>query len=307
LKRQPLDLLPFMEKLVTLLTRILPEHIQIELDHAAKAYFIQADPTRMQQVIMNLVVNARDAMPDGGHLRIKLAHLHTRESRPMPVQDLPPGDWVQIEVADSGSGIPPEALPQIFEPFFTTKAVGQGTGLGLAQVYGIVQQHDGYIDIITQVGQGTSFFLYFPAFNTGESAAETPDRSVLQLGQGQKVLLVEDDPATRQALLDSLILLNYEVVAASNGREALAILATKGDEVELVLSDTVMPEMGGVALYHALREQKLSIPIVLLTGHPLSKEMENLQALGLAGWLPKPLDLANLSYLLAEILTGQIH
>lgn len=303
LERQPLDLLPFMENLATLLDRTLPEHIQIELDHAAEEYLIHADPSRMQQVMMNLAVNARDAMPEGGYLQMRLAHVCTEASRPVLVRDLPPGDWVQIEVADSGSGIPPEALPLIFEPFFTTKNVGQGTGLGLAQVYGIVQQHEGYIDVTTKVGQGTTFTLYFPVLATGERAAGMADKALLQPGQGQRLLVVEDNPATRQALVDSLTFLNYEVMEAVNGREALTILAAKTDEIALVLSDAVMPEMGGVALFHAMQQQKLTIPMVLLTGHPLGKEMENLESLGLAGWLSKPPDLINLSYLLAKVLT----
>ncbi len=302
LERQPCDLLPFMKKLVALLERTLPEHIQIELTHADDAYFIQADPSRMQQVVMNLAVNARDAMPEGGLLRIRLAHLHTQNPTPTSVQDLPPGNWIQIEVADSGSGIPPQALTHIFEPFYTTKEKGRGTGLGLAQVYGIVQQHEGYIDVVTQVGQGTTFVLYFPALNTDVNVMDMPDKSELRLGRGQKILLVEDDPVTRGALFHSLTLLNYEAMVAANGREALAILATKADEVELILSDTIMPEMGGIALFHAIKKQNLPIPVVLLTGHPLSKEMENLQSLGLAGWLPKPPDLINLSCLLAEAL-----
>lgn len=303
LERQPFDLSPFMEKLVTLLARTLPEHIQIDLVHTAESYFIQADISRIQQVIMNLAINARDAMPGGGYLRMRLAHLHTREARPLSLQELPPGDWVQIEVADSGGGIPAPVLPHIFEPFFTTKGVGQGTGLGLAQVYGIVQQHGGYIDVTTKVGQGTTFFLYFPALLVGRQRPAAPDKEAMRMGQGQRILLVEDNPTMREALRDSLTMLNYEVVTAVNGREALTYLETKADEVKLILSDTVMPEMGGAALYHTLRERNLTTPVVLLTGHPLSKEMEKLQALGLAGWLPKPPNLVTLSHLLAKILS----
>jgi PAS domain S-box-containing protein len=303
LDRQPLDLLPFIEKLVTLLERTLPEHILIELDYVTDTYFIQADPTRMQQVMMNLALNARDAMPAGGHLHFRLAHVQTEEPKPMTVQELPPGNWIQIEVTDSGSGIPPELLSNIFEPFFTTKEQGQGTGLGLAQVYGIVQQHEGYIDVVTETGQGTTFFLYFQAFDTGEEIISTPDRSELQMGQGQKILLVEDNQSTQKALRESLILLNYEVMAAANGREALAILEIMADDIDLVLSDVVMPEMGGVALFHAMRERNLAMPVVLLTGHPLGKELDNLKALGLAGWFAKPINLVNMSYLLAELLS----
>ncbi len=304
LERQPLDLLPFMEKLVTLLERTLPEHILVELFHTAEAYFIQADPSRIQQVLMNLAVNARDAMPEGGSLKIRLAHMQSDKPKPMSVQDLPPGEWVQIEVTDSGDGIPQEILAHIFEPFFTTKKVGEGTGLGLAQVYGIVQQHEGYIDVTTEVAQGTSFLLYFPALNIDTNTMEFPDKVELQLGQGQRVLLVEDNQATREALQDSLDQLNYDVLAATNGREALDILATEATEIDLILSDVVMPEMGGVALFHAIKEQNLTIPMVLLTGHPLGKEMENLKAMGLSGWLQKPPNLVNLSYLLAEILAN---
>jgi two-component system, cell cycle sensor histidine kinase and response regulator CckA len=302
LERRPLDLLSFMENLATLLKRTLPEHIQIELDHAAETYFIHADPSRIQQVMMNLAVNARDAMPEGGHLQIKLAHVQTEAPKPMPVRDMPPGNWVQIEITDSGDGIPPESLPHIFEPFFTTKEVGQGTGLGLSQVYGIVQQHEGFIDVATKVRQGTTFTLYFPALVTGERTADIADRASLQSGQGQRLLIVEDDPTIRQALVDSLTFLNYEVMEAVNGREALTILAAKADEIALVLSDAVMPEMGGVALFHAIQQKKLNIPVVLLTGHPLSKEMENLETLGLTGWLSKPPDLVNLSHILAKAL-----
>lgn len=304
LERQPLDLLTFVENVVTLLERTLPEHIQIELTHAAGPYFILADPSRMQQVMMNLAINARDAMPEGGRLQIRLSHVQTGKFARMPVRDMPPGNWIEMAVSDSGSGISLEVLSHVFEPFFTTKEVGQGTGLGLAQVYGIVQQHKGYIDVATKVGRGTTFLLYFPTLNTGENSLGKAHRSALQLGQGQRILVVEDDPATREALLDSLALLNYEVMAATNGREALALLATQAGGVDLVLSDVVMPEMGGIALFHAMREQNLAIPVVFLTGHPLSNKMEEQPAPGLAGWLPKPPDLVNLSALLAEVLSA---
>jgi PAS domain S-box-containing protein len=304
LDRQPLDLLPFMKELVKLLERTLPEHIQLRLAYSEAEYLIQADPSRIQQVMMNLAVNARDAMPQGGRLRMSLATVQTEKSKPLPVGYMPPGQWIQIEVKDSGSGIPPQALPQIFEPFFTTKEVGRGTGLGLAQVYGIIQQHEGYIDVVTRVRQGTTFSLYFPALGAGEKAAVPLDTTSLQPGQGQLVLVAEDNPETRQALVDSLTLLNYEVIEATNGREALTTLVARATEIELVLSDAVMPKMGGVALLHAMRKQKLKIPLVLLTGHPLGKELENLEALGLAGWLPKPPTLVNLSRLLAQVLAG---
>ncbi|MCB8943505.1 MAG: PAS domain S-box protein [Ardenticatenaceae bacterium] len=302
LERQPLDLVPFTKELVKLLDRTLPEHIQIDLAYTGDSHIIHADPSRIQQVMMNLAVNARDAMPDGGHLHIDLTHLHLAKKKHLLVHTMPPGNWVQIEITDTGSGIPPQALPQIFEPFFTTKEVGKGTGLGLAQVYGIIQQHEGYVDVSTQLGQGTTFTLYFPAFAPHEKQIDAQEKRMLALGEGQVILLVEDNSPTRQALQDSLTLLNYVVLEARNGREALHILAQQANQIDLILSDVVMPEMGGVALLHAIRQQNLPIPVILLTGHPLNRELEDLQSLGLAGWLLKPPHLADLSDLLAQVL-----
>lgn len=304
LERQPLDLLPFTRRLVKLLDRTLPEHISVVLHHLDDAYLIRADPSRIQQMLMNLAVNARDAMPDGGQLQMTLTHVQTAETKALSMNDLPPGSWVVLAVSDSGTGIPPEVVGHMFEPFFTTKQVGVGTGLGLAQVYGIVEQHEGYIDVVTAVGQGTTFLLYFPALNTGESPVDTPDKSQLKLGQGQTILLVEDNQSTREALMGSLALLNYQVVEATNGREALTLLTTQREHIDLVLSDVVMPEMGGAALFYAVRKQGFDIPVVLLTGHSLSSEMENLLLLGLSGWMPKPPDLAVLSHLLANVLAA---
>jgi DNA-binding NtrC family response regulator len=167
-----------------------------------------------------------------------------------------------------------------------------------------VQQHEGYIDVATKVGQGTVFTLYFPSLDIDAREVAMPDPASLQHGQGQLVLVVEDNSDTRQALMDSLVLMNYSVIDAANGREALSILEVKANDITLVLSDAVMPEMGGIALFHAMQKNGLAAPLVLLTGHPLSKEMEELQTLGLAGWLPKPPDIVKLSQLLAQVLSG---
>jgi CheY-like chemotaxis protein len=156
----------------------------------------------------------------------------------------------------------------------------------------------------TREGQGTTFSLYFPILETGERNAILPATVSLPQGHGQLILLVEDDLATRQALIDSLALLNYRVIQAANGREALTILDTRANEIGLVLSDMVMPEMGGVALTHAMRQQKLPIPIILMSGHPLEKGSQELEQLDLAGLLPKPPSLIRLSRLLAKALAS---
>jgi two-component system, cell cycle sensor histidine kinase and response regulator CckA len=191
----------------------------------------------MQQVVMNLAVNARDAMPQGGRLQFSLARLSLAGDSTPPVPEMVVGDWVLLRVADSGTGIPPQVLQHIFEPFFTTKAIGKGVGLELAQVYGIVLQHDGYLDVETEVEQGTTFLLYFPALAAGKIETAKADPATLPQGQGQTILVVEDDAAIRQALAQSLQLIGYRVIAAENGREALVVLDTSADQIDLVLSD----------------------------------------------------------------------
>ncbi|MDY0020216.1 MAG: PAS domain S-box protein [Anaerolineae bacterium] len=310
LERRPIDLAPFLKEQVRLLQRTLPESIQITLaysqeDDDAGDYTINADPTRIQQVIMNLAVNARDAMPEGGALHITLSSVAPEAKiHCTGCGDISGGQWVRIAVADTGSGIPENVLPHLFEPFFTTKPPGQGTGLGLAQVYGIVKQHEGHVDVMTQTGTGTTFILYLPALAIEKPAAIETGPLKLAMGAGELILVVEDQATTRQAIVDSLDLLGYRVIEAEHGRQALSMLKAHADEVALVLSDVVMPEMGGIALFHVLRQQGQQLPIVLMTGHPMGREMEEMQAEGLAGWILKPPNLDHLAQVIARAIKG---
>jgi signal transduction histidine kinase/GAF domain-containing protein len=313
LERQPVDLSPFLKEQVKLLERTLPENIKVTLSYGRDEYTVNADPTRIQQVIMNLALNARDAMLAGGKLHIDLARIRVQpgESAPLPEMDVTEtaiGEWVQLTVSDTGTGIPPDVLPRVFDPFFTTKAPGQGTGLGLAQVYGIVKQHEGAIDVESQVGTsterpgGTTFTIYLPALPAHTAEPLTLELPALARGQGQTILVVEDNASTRQALMDSLELLNYRLLEARHGQEALAILEQHGDGVDLVISDVVMPVMGGIALLHAIRQRGMTVPVVMLTGHPLEDELEGLRAHGLVDWLPKPVSLEQLAEIVAKTI-----
>jgi len=249
-----MDMLPFIKELDKLLERVLPETIRLELSYKSEEYWVKADPTRLQQVFMNLAVNARDAMSNGGTIFFELDRIQlTAQDRP-PFPSMRPGEWVRIQVRDTGIGIPPDNLPHIFEPFFTTKPVGEGTGLGLAQAYGIVKQHDGFIIVNSQVGEGTIFTIYLPALPISDFK-EVIDVSGLEIeGEGETILVVEDDGVTLVALRDLLESQNYHVLMATNGVEALDIFEQNEESVNLVVCDVVMPEMGGVELYHSLRK-----------------------------------------------------
>jgi len=288
MEQSTLNLLPFMKEMLKLLERTLPETIQLELVFEEGDYLVMADPTRLQQVFMNLAVNARDAMESGGQLRFNLDILRIDPDDVPIVMDMPPGDWIRISVKDTGGGIPSGDLSRIFEPFYTTKPVGQGTGLGLAQVYGIVRQHDGYIDVKSQLGYGMQFDIYLPSLVLPPDQKDTVDTHGTIDGTGKTVLLVEDDSTTRSALQAMLITQNFNVLLASNGTEALAILNKERERVALVISDIVMPEMGGMDLYTIMQIRWPEIEILFITGHPLESQDQGFLERGNVGWLQKP-------------------
>jgi GAF domain-containing protein len=288
MEQSSLDLLPFVKELDKLLRRVLPETIQIELNYQPGIYLVNADPTRLQQVFMNLAVNARDASMGGGILKFDLDQVRFQDGETSPCPGVPPGIWNRITVKDSGEGIPPDVLPHIFEPFFTTKPVGEGTGLGLAQAYGIIKQHNGYIDAHSVLGEGTIFHIYLPAQQPVVEQVDQPDLPLGTGGSGETILLVEDDYSTREAMKTLLEDLNYLVLVAADGQEALNIYEKKADQIALVISDLVMPVMGGVALYQKLFESWPEVKMLFITGHPEIEQDRILLESGKVHWLQKP-------------------
>ncbi len=305
LQKRPLELISFVEETIKLLKRTIPEDIRIivEIEPGRETPMFNADPTQVQQMLTNLAVNARDAMPEGGSLQFRLSTLRLKPGQPLPspVFEASAGDkqnsigsWIVLSVSDSGHGITPELLPRIFEPFFTTKEVGQGSGLGLAQVYGIVKQHEGYIDVASRVGQGTTFTIYLPALSSLPEAL--PESQVeIPRGSGEVILLVEDEPVVLESVQAMLESLNYRVLTATDGRQALEVYDRRQEEIALVLTDMVMPEIGGLALSQALHQRNPALKMVVLTGYPMEVEAEELLALGIVDWVRKPLRIKRLA------------
>ncbi len=297
-----LDLLPFLKEIEKLLQRMLPETIHTQLKYEQDTYMVYVDPTRIQQVVMNLAVNGRDAMPNGGELTFELRKRHVDESDEMLQSYLQPGDWIQLSVSDTGIGIKSEDLKHIFEPFFTTKPTGEGTGLGLAQVYGIVKQHDGYINVESQLGEGTIFHIYLPQLIEEEESKSGEEDFVEVNGASRSVLLVEDNQATQHAVQAMLTSLQFNVFNATNGLEALGILEQQPGLVDLVVSDVVMPEMSGVELYNIIHKAHPDLRFCFITGHPIKGEALELLAKPEIVWLQKPFSIQEFQHAVQTLL-----
>jgi PAS domain S-box-containing protein len=303
----PLDLRTHVEGIMRVLERTLPENIHISLAKGSDGCIVNADPTRIQQVLMNLVVNARDAMPDGGSLRVSVSQINLPPGSQPPVAGMPPGEWVSLGVADTGVGMSPEVVAHMFEPFFTTKARGEGTGLGLAQVYGIVAQHQGYIGVETQPGEGSTFTLYLPAHGAHERVAlaqkSSGDMPLPVRGPAKTILLVEDERQIRE--LGQVILeeLGYRTLVAADGEEALRVCREAGG-VDLVITDMVMPRMGGKDLIEQLRQTDPNLKAVAISGYALTEDIQELRRDGIVDVLQKPFDEHTLARVIRRALEG---
>ena len=234
---------------------------------------------------------------------MRISRLVLVPGEPSPVQELAPGQWAVCIVADNGAGIPAEILPRVFEPFFTTKEVGAGTGLGLAQVYGIVSQNEGHISVASQLGKGTIFSVYFPLqTDNPNQVVEIPSQQIL-FGHGEVVLLVEDEPEVLEVAQAMLTYLGYQVLPAVNPSEALALCADYTGKIDLVLADMVMPEMDGLALVQLLKARHPRLKIVLMTGYPLAgKAHQEVSVKDSIQWLQKPLALNQFSQVVNQAL-----
>jgi two-component system cell cycle sensor histidine kinase/response regulator CckA len=291
-----------MSDLSLLLKRLLGERVQLELRHGRDLWFVKADVNQLEQVIINLAVNARDAMPDGGTVIIGIENVEEAEAARLDMRGMPPADYVRIDVADTGTGIAPDLMDKIFEPFFTTKELGKGTGLGLSTVFGIVKQSGGFIYVDSTVGSGTTFRIYLPRHEPEpeeepvieakvDTAPKPPGADMT--GQGT-ILLVEDEEAVRAVNGRALTARGYTVLEAASGVEALAAIDAHPGTIDLVVSDVVMPEMDGPTLLGELRKRRPGLKVVFVSGYAEDAFEKHLPQGETFKFLPKPFSLKQL-------------
>nr|WP_281431753.1 response regulator [Rhodomicrobium vannielii] len=296
-----LRLTDVIEEFQATMGRTLGEKVKAKVQHGRDLWFVKADEGQIFQVIMNLAVNARDAMPEGGDIAISTANVSERESLLLKERGVERGEYVTVEVRDSGTGIKPEHLEKIFDPFFSTKEVGKGTGLGLSTVYGIVKQTGGTILVDSEMGKGSSFRIFLPRYieteldlKALETRGEAPEQTVDLTGKAT-VLLVEDEDAVRSFASRALATRGYTVLEAASGVEALEIMDRHEGQVDLVVSDVVMPEMDGPTLLRHLRQRNPDIRIIFMSGYAEEAFRKNLSADENFVFLPKPFTLKKLA------------
>ncbi|MBW2069605.1 MAG: response regulator [Deltaproteobacteria bacterium] len=253
-----------MEKM---LRRLIEEHIELELSLAEDLPYVKVDPAQIEQVIMNLAVNARDAMPTGGKLTIETREATLNENDVKDRQGVMPGKYVMLAVTDTGCGMDKEVLPYIFEPFFTTKEKGKGTGLGLSTVYGIVKQSEGDIRVHSKPGKGSRFEVYIPVTNEQPKEIMEGVGQGESLGKGEKILVVEDKAELRELMEQILSSLGYKVILASNGEEALSKVSELRLKPDLLITDVIMPVMNGRQLVERLKRKYPDLKVIYISGY----------------------------------------
>ncbi|MSO76777.1 MAG: response regulator [Alphaproteobacteria bacterium] len=302
-----LSLTEVLADLSSLLRRLIGASIELNVVHDRELGPVKVDQVQLEQVIINLAVNARDAMPEGGTLTIRTANVEAREPRPRGREPMPPGDYVLIEVTDTGTGIPPDVVDRIFEPFFSTKEVGSGTGLGLSTVYGIVKQTGGYIFVDTSIGRGSTFSIFLPRHaGTAEDANGQGAVGVAQLGDLTgvgTVLLVEDEDPVRLFSARALRNKGYKVYEARNGEAALDMLAAIDEPLDLMITDIVMPRMDGPTLIGRIRALKPEIRVICISGYAEESFRRKLDGLAAVHFLSKPFSLQQLAAKVKEVIT----
>ena len=290
-----MDLNAIIEETRTFLYRTVDKSVNIRCDLAPELWAVEGDASQISQILMNLGLNARDAMPTGGDLWYETQNLSADKRFCKSHEDLVPGDYVRISVRDSGTGIAKEIKDSIFEPFTTTKEVGKGTGLGLAMVYGIVKNHNGVVTVYSEDGKGAEFHLYFPAAENHQRArdiitGDDPDSLALQLMPLKSILVVDDEDFMREIACDILEDQDstIEVLLANNGEEALALYKEHQERIEVIILDLIMPKMDGIRAFNQIRKINPRVPVIFASGYSESDEVRALSRGGHVEFIQKP-------------------
>ncbi len=306
LQPRMLNLTDILTELSHLLRRLIGENIELEMVHGRDLDLVRADQGQLEQVIINLAVNARDAMTGGGKLTIRTCNETVRRERKYKAEVMPPGDYILVEVVDNGCGIDREIVDRIFDPFFSTKDVGQGTGLGLSTVYGIVKQTGGFVFVDSELGRGTKFSIYLPQY-----AETAPDATVADDAEAKvtrdltgtgTILLVEDEEAVRSFSARVLRNKGYDVLEASSGESALEILEDCLESVDLLVTDVVMPHLDGPSLVRRVRQDRPDLKVIFISGYTEDAFRKRLGEDGGIEFLPKPFSLKQLAAKVKEVL-----
>lgn len=304
LRPQIQDITDILTEVSHLLRRLIGVNIELKLNHGQNLGFVKVDGGQMEQVLVNMAVNARDAMPEGGILTISTSYFQNETSLTFGEDTMPVGNWVRIDVRDTGTGIPPDTLARIFEPFFTTKDVGKGTGLGLATVYGIIRQTGGYLGVDSEVGVGTCFTIYLPHYAENEMASDRqeskPEELEKDLTGTARILLVEDEDAVRTFSTRALTNKGYEVLTAENGDAGLAVFKEQEKPFDLLITDVMMPGMDGPTLAREIRAEMPNLKIIFISGYTEEKLKDTLGEN--IFFLPKPFTLKQLAGKVKEVL-----
>ena len=291
-----------IKEIIKILADTLPKNIEITFSIAPDLWSVKGDATQLHQVLMNLCVNARDAMPTGGELRIEVENIGIDEHYARMNVEARPGRYIRISVIDTGVGIPEQNQIKIFDPFFTTKEPGQGTGLGLSTVAGIVRSHGGFVNVYSEIGKGAQFKVYVPAIDSGQSQQSQPARRELPIGNGELILVVDDELAVREIAKETLQAFGYRAVTASDGTEAVAIFASRKEEVRCIITDMLMPYMDGPATIRAIRKLDPKVKIIATSGLKSDVKTAEAAQLGVTTFLNKPYTAEKLLKTLALIL-----
>jgi len=305
LRPQILEVPTHIDDLTVLLKRLIGEAIVLKVDHSPQGVWpVRADLVQLEQVVVNLVVNARDAMPDGGTISIRSRNVDEAEAATLSFTGMPLGEYVLIEVEDTGTGMSPEILEKIFEPFFSTKELGKGTGLGLSTVYGIIKQTGGFIYPESVVGQGTTFRIYLPRHVAaeGENVAKQVAAPVKDLTGHERILLVEDEDNVRAFSARALRATGYEVFEADSGEMALEVLDDEDNRIDLMISDVVMPEMDGPALLVKVRERLPGLKVIFVSGYAEESVRQDIADDQSVEFLAKPYSLDQINSKVKDVL-----